>query len=106
MAGRATRLTTSLTQRFRRFTSCAGSSSRASKLDRRRACRSLPGPPFAELSQELLWRDKKRILLKNAADDDHRMCPKDVNHSVSAKFPKMIGADDSVLMVVPQFVHT
>src|SRR5215472_12385748 len=34
------------------------------------------------------------------------MCPKDVNHSVSAKFPKMIGADDSVLMAVPQFVHT
>src|SRR5215472_17519192 len=78
--------------------SSAGYSPCTSISHRRGAYLNLRGPPFAELTQELLWRDKKRILLKNAADDDHRMCPKDVNHSVSAKFPKMIGADDSVLM--------
>src|SRR5262249_32352611 len=41
------------------------------------ADRRLPGPPFAELSQELLGRDKERILLKNAVDDDYGMCPKE-----------------------------
>src|SRR5215472_7064842 len=106
MAGRATTLTTSLTQRFRRFTSCAESSSRASKLDRRRACRSLPGSPFAKLRQKLLGRYKEGIVLEDATDNHHRMCAKDVNHGISTEFPKNIGTDDRVLVAVPHFVHT
>src|SRR5215470_4876487 len=86
--------------------SSAGHSPCTSISHRRGAYLNLRGPPFAELSQELLWRDKKRILLKDAADDDHRMCPKDVNHGVPTKLAKIIRADDSVLMAVPQVVHT
>src|SRR5215467_2701099 len=106
MAGRATRLTTSLTQRFRRCTSCAGSSSRASKLDRRRGCRSLPGSPFAKLRQKLRGRHKEGIVLEDAANNHHRVCPKDVNHVVSTEFPEIVGADDRVLVTVPHFVDT
>src|SRR5215467_5555453 len=86
--------------------SSAGHSACTSISHRRRAYLNLRGSPFAELSQELLGRHKKRILLKNAADDDHRMCPKDVNHSVTTKLAKTVRADDRVLMAAPQFVHT
>ena len=42
-------------------------------------------PPLAKFSQELIRRHKERILLKDAADDDHGMRPHDVNHRVASK---------------------
>jgi hypothetical protein len=36
--------------------------------------------PLAKFSQELIRRYKERILLKDAADDDHGMSSPDVNH--------------------------
>src|SRR2546427_4503551 len=75
-------------------------------LDRRRGRRSLSSSPFAKLSQELLRRYKERILLEDAADDDHRMRPHDVNHRVSSKFRKMVRADDRVVVATPHIIDT
>jgi hypothetical protein len=63
-------------------------------------------PPPANLAQKLFRRHKKRILLKNAPDDDHRMCPHDVDHRVSSKFPQLVGADDRVVVAEPYVVDT
>src|ERR1700730_1940970 len=75
-------------------------------LDRRRGRRSLSGSPFAKLSQKLLRRYKERILLEDAADDDHRMRPHNVNHRVSSKFRKIVHADDSIVVATPHIIHT
>jgi hypothetical protein len=45
-------------------------------------------------------------VLKNAADDDHRMCPHDVNHRVSSKFREIVGADHGIVAAAPYIVHT
>src|SRR5580700_4054540 len=55
--------------------------------------------------QELFRRDKERILLKNAADNDHRMGPHDVDDRVSSELPEMIRADDGVLVMLPDFIY-
>jgi len=54
--------------------------------------------------QELPRRDEERIVLKNAANDDQRMRAHDVNHSVSAEFRKVVGADDRIVMATPHIV--
>src|SRR6202140_2016725 len=65
-----------------------------------------PGPPLANFTQELFGRYKKRIVLKNAADDDHGMRPHDVNHRVSSKFREIVGADHGIVVAAPYIVHT
>lgn len=40
---------------------------------------------FAQLPQELIRRNKERVLLENAANDDHRMSPHNVNNDIPAK---------------------
>lgn len=55
--------------------------------------------PSAQLLQELVRRDKEGVLLKDAAEDDHRVCPHDVNDYVRAEFGKVVHADDRVLIV-------
>ena len=54
--------------------------------------------------QELPRRHEERIVLENAADDDQRMRAHDVNHSVSSKFGKMVGADDCIIVATPHIV--
>src|ERR1035441_7902054 len=66
--------------------------------------RSPPPPPLAVFTQELLRRHEERILLENAADDNHRMGPHDVNHRVTAKFSKLVGADDRVVVTLPHII--
>src|ERR1700722_13796506 len=65
-----------------------------------------PGPPLANFTQEYFWRHKKRIVLKNAADDDHGMGPHDVNHGVSSEFREIVGADHGIVVTAPYIVHT
>ncbi len=43
--------------------------------------------------------------MKDAADDDHRVCPHDVNYLVAAELPEMIGANDRVFVTAPDIVH-
>src|ERR1700683_2281492 len=63
-------------------------------------------PPLAKFPQKLIRRHKERILVKDTADDDHRMSPHDVNHRVASKLPQMVSADDRVVVATPQVVYT
>ena len=64
-----------------------------------------PGSPFTNFTQELFRGHEERILLKNAADDDHRMRPHDVNHGIASKFRQMVGADDRIVVAAPHLIH-
>ena len=66
--------------------------------------RSQASPP-ANLAKKLLRRYEERILLKNPADDDHRMRPHDVDHCVPAKFREIVGADDGIVVSAPDIIH-
>src|SRR4051794_1285186 len=103
MAGRARMLTRSLLQRRRRlissakFSTCAGMSGRSGG-----GCpHCAPSPNFA---QELLGRYKEWVTLENAADDDHRVSSHDINHGVAAKFRKMVGTDDCIIVAAPDII--
>src|SRR6202035_1496838 len=65
-----------------------------------------PGPSLANFTQELFGRYKKRIVLKNAADDDHGMRPHDVNHRVSSHSREIVGADHGIVVAAPYIIHT
>ena len=43
--------------------------------------------------------------MEDSADDDHRMRAHDVNHGVPAKFSKMVGADDRVVVKLPYMIY-
>jgi hypothetical protein len=62
--------------------------------------------PLAKFSQELIRRYKERILLKDAADDDHGMSSHDINHSVTPKTPEMVSTDDRVIVTKPHVIYT
>lgn len=46
---------------------------------------------LAKLPQEFVRRNKERILLKDAADDDHRVGAHDVHDRITPKTPEMVG---------------
>ncbi len=51
------------------------------------------GPCHAALAQllhELVWRYIERILLKDTAYNNHRMCAHDVNHDLPAKLGEIV----------------
>ena len=54
--------------------------------------------------QELPRRHEERIVLENAADDDQRMRAHDINHSISAEFRKVVGADDRIFVATPHII--
>jgi hypothetical protein len=62
--------------------------------------------PLAKFSQELIRRYKERILLKDAADDNHGMSSHDVNHRVTSKTTEMVSTDDRVVVPKPYIVYT
>jgi hypothetical protein len=55
--------------------------------------------------QELLRRYKEGILVKNAADDDHRVRSYDVNHRFPSKLRKKVRADDRIIVVAPHIIY-
>jgi hypothetical protein len=61
---------------------------------------------LAKFSQELIRRYKERILLKDAADDNHGMSSHDVNHRVTSKTTEMVSTDDRVVVPKPYVVYT
>src|SRR3954454_4652704 len=61
--------------------------------------------PLTEFGEELLRWHKEGILLKNAADDHHRVCTQNIDDGVTAEFRKMISANDNVIMFTPNIVH-
>jgi hypothetical protein len=56
--------------------------------------------------QELSRWYEERIVLENAADDDQRMRAHDVNHSVSAEFRKVVGADNRIIVATPHIIDS
>src|SRR5580700_6673362 len=104
MAGRARMLTRSLTQRRRRLISSARSSGSASILGRRRRSSGFPHVPLTKLVQKFLGRDEERILLQNAADDDHRMRAHNVDHRISSELIQAVGADHGIVVVTPDMI--
>ena len=63
-------------------------------------------PTLTKFTQEFIRGNKEGILLKDAADDDHRMGPHDVNHRVAPEFAEMVGADDCVVVAAPHVIYT
>jgi hypothetical protein len=63
-------------------------------------------PTLTKFMQKFVRGDKEGILLKDAADDDHRMGPHDVNHRVAREFAEMVSADDRIVVAAPYFVYT
>ena len=45
---------------------------------------------LAQLLHELVWGYIERILLKDAADNNHRMCAHDVNDDLPAKLGEIV----------------
>lgn len=45
---------------------------------------------LAQLLHELVWRYIERILLKDAADNNHRMCAHDVDDDFPAKLGEIV----------------
>jgi len=45
---------------------------------------------LAQLLHELVWRNEERILLKDAADNNHWMCAHDVNYDLPAKLGEIV----------------
>lgn len=62
-------------------------------------------PTLTEFTEEFVRGDKEWVLLKDAANDDHRMGPQDVNHGVSPKLAEMVGADDCIVVAAPYLVY-
>ena len=74
------------------------------------------GSAFAQLPQELIWRNEERVLLKNTSNNDHRMSPYNVNNNVPAKLGESVRSYDRVFiarqnivqprLVFDQVIHT
>src|SRR6266480_4441643 len=60
---------------------------------------------LAQLPQKLIRRHKKRVLLDDAADQNHRMRPQDVHYNIPAKLREIVNADDRVFIPGPDIVH-
>jgi hypothetical protein len=50
----------------------------------------------AQLPQELIRPHKEGVLLKDAADDDHRMGPHNVHDDIPAKLGEIVRSDDRI----------
>src|SRR5438132_8781069 len=59
-----------------------------------------------EFRYEQLRRDVERIPLKNAADDDDRVRPHDVDDRVAPELGEVVCADHCVVMATPHFVDS
>ena len=63
------------------------------------------GSPLAKFLQELIRRYKERIVLKDAADDNHGVSSHDVNYRVTPKTAEMVSTDDRVVVTMPHVVY-
>jgi hypothetical protein len=53
---------------------------------------------FTQLPQELVRGNEERVLLEDAADDDHRVGPHDVDNDLPAKLGEIVDSYDRVLI--------
>ena len=65
----------------------------------------LRGAACAQLPQELIRRHKEGVLLEDAANDDHRMGPHNVNDDIPAKLGEIVRSDDRVWILGQNIVQ-
>jgi hypothetical protein len=53
---------------------------------------------LTEFPKELVRRDKERVLLEDATDDDHWVRPHDVYYDLPAKLGEIIDSYDRILI--------
>src|SRR2546421_86092 len=56
------------------------------------------GATFVQLPQELIRRNKERVFLEDATNDDHRMGPHNVHDDIPAKLGEIIHSYDRVFI--------
>jgi hypothetical protein len=61
---------------------------------------------LSKFLQEFVWWDIEGILLKDPADDDHRMGPHDIDYLVATELSKMVGANNRVFVTTPHIIHS
>jgi len=54
--------------------------------------------------QELPRRHEERIVLENAATTTNGCVAHDINHSISAEFERVVGADDRIFVATPHII--
>jgi hypothetical protein len=62
-------------------------------------------PTLSKFSQEFVWRNKERVSLKDAPDNDHRVGAHYINHLVASKLTEMVGTNDGVFVATPNIVY-
>jgi len=62
--------------------------------------------PFTQLPQEFVRRNEERVLLEDAADDDHRVGPHDVDDDLPAKLGEIVDSNDRVLVARQNIVES
>jgi hypothetical protein len=66
--------------------------------------RVLREPGIGEIHAGTPREAKKRIRMENAAHDDHRMCPHDIDGRGTPKIPQMVSADNYIVASTPHMV--
>ena len=64
------------------------------------------GVSFTQLPQEFVRRNEERVLLEDAADDDHRVGPHDVDNDLPAKLGEIVDSYDRVLVARQNIVQS
>ncbi len=54
--------------------------------------------PLTQLPQEFVRRNEEGVLLEDAADDDHRVGPHDIDDDLPAKLGEIVDSYDRVLI--------
>jgi hypothetical protein len=56
-------------------------------------------PPFAQLAQKFVGRDKERILLEDAADDHHRVRAENIHDDVGTEPGHIVSSADGIVVL-------
>src|SRR6185436_11446102 len=62
-------------------------------------CLTLGRTAFAQFPQKLIRRDKERVLLNDASDENHRVSSHDVDDQVAATLRQIIKTDYGILIL-------
>src|SRR5918992_3603247 len=65
-------------------------------------CDCAPALTVPQLAQKLVRGDEERVLLEDAAEDNHRVSPHDVDDDIGPELGEIVHADDRVSIVAGQ----
>ena len=60
---------------------------------------------MTNFTEKFFRRHIERIRLKNAADDDHRMCAYDIDDRIASELGKIVNANDHIFVAAPHVIH-